>query len=139
MSYARYSYADVYVFLSCYGTLDCCGCSLDGSASFQSTADMLAHLDRHRATGHDVPQETYDELLADAAENDKHMAEVAAGKCCGCDGSGECRDYLPHDPKEPVCVFCKGTKKCGQCGGLGGSKDWAASRVPGQGEPGGGT
>ena len=103
---------------------------------------MLAHLDLHRAAGHDVPAETIEGLKADAAENDAFNANVAAGMCSSCDGTGECRDFMPHDPKEP-CVFCKGTKKCGQCGGRGGNAEWAARVPPGgkgdAGTPGSGT
>lgn len=69
MSYARFSYADVYVFMSTSGYLDCCGCILDDVAQFDNTADMIIHLDEHRAAGHNVPEGIDARLWADDHEN----------------------------------------------------------------------
>lgn len=79
MSYARFGWdgSDVYVYLSVYGYLDCCGCALDkqGTACY-STDEMIAHLEEHKAAGHHVPQETIDDLLADKEENDATIKEM---------------------------------------------------------------
>jgi hypothetical protein len=81
MSYARKSYCDVYVFLSVGGQLECCMCDLPGPSTFVSTttAEMVAHLDQHRAAGHDVPADTYAGLREDQRVNDRWMALVASG------------------------------------------------------------
>ena len=98
MSYARFGWngSDVYVYLDSGGYLTCCGCVLqerevveDGDSffgfymrpigeiietRFETTADLLIHLDRHRAAGHVVEESTYAELRADADENDQWIA-----------------------------------------------------------------
>ena len=55
MSYARFSHADVYVFMNVNGYLDCCGCILGDQYAFHSTDAMIDHLAQHRDAGHDVP------------------------------------------------------------------------------------
>lgn len=97
MSYARFGpTCDVYIYLDEAGTLNCCGCRLqdhrvenDGShpaqqagaagahvqSTFTVTADMLSHLEAHRAAGHVVPVSVYDDLRADANDNDAWMQE----------------------------------------------------------------
>lgn len=63
MSYARFSNGDVYV----YATGDkiiCCACKLSeprGEVTL-GRADMILHLEAHRAAGHDVPEEASDRL-----------------------------------------------------------------------------
>lgn len=69
MSYSRFGYADVYVFMNVGGYLSCCGCWLSDREDYYSTADMIAHLAEHRAAGHDVPDGIEDELLADDHAN----------------------------------------------------------------------
>lgn len=70
MSYARFSYADVYVFMSSSGHLECCGCILgDYSVTCDSTQEMVDHLAEHRAAGHDVPDGIEAALWADDREN----------------------------------------------------------------------
>lgn len=137
MSYARFSYADVYVFLSVYGHLYCCGCWLSKADEsvpdrFLTTADMLAHLDKHRAAGHDVPEETYDRLRKDAAENDAWMAKVDAGMCSTCSGDGKCHPnhevFTVH--RKERCPDCNDTNVCWACRGRGGSPEWAAAHAP---------
>ena len=130
MAYARFIDSDVYVFASAYGPLECCGCSLGGEWDFWTTAEMLAHLDKHRAAGPSVPDDCIEALKAEAAENDKRAADIQAGMCFSCDGTGECRDFIPHDPKAH-CAICNGTKRCSQCGGQGGNAPWAARAAGG--------
>lgn len=79
MSYARLSYCDVYVFLSVGGHLECSMCALGPTFTASKTDDMLAHLDAHRAAGHDVPDETYEELRADQKVNDRWIALLGEG------------------------------------------------------------
>lgn len=99
MSYARFGAggSDVYVFLHYDRCLQCCGCILQErewvedpdylltggyfkrvgehvETRFTSTADLLAHLDRHRAAGHCVDEGTYEGLKEDAAANDYWIA-----------------------------------------------------------------
>ena len=99
MSYARFGCddSDVYVFLHVSGFLYCCGCILQErewiedetrpviggdfgcvgeivQTEFADTASMIAHLKAHRAAGHTVSQDTIDDLLADAEENDAWIA-----------------------------------------------------------------
>lgn len=92
MAYARFSYADVYVFMNTGGFLDCCGCILQQrewvddpdmpilkgylkavepiiETMFYDTAGMVEHLALHRAAGHDVPDGIEAELWADDHEN----------------------------------------------------------------------
>ena len=69
MAYARFSYADVYVFMEVGGTLECCGCWLGNKWCFDSTEAMIAHLAEHRAAGHDVPAGLEDALRLDDAAN----------------------------------------------------------------------
>lgn len=85
MSYARFGWdnSDVYIILNCNGYLDCCGCRFVPwgadhdipPSHFKTTEAMLSHLDAHRAAGDCVPDETYDDLRADAAKNDAWMAD----------------------------------------------------------------
>lgn len=61
MSYVRWSEADVYLFGSVYGGIECCGCALDHySLSFYAEADLLAHLYEHVAAGHYVPARLFE-------------------------------------------------------------------------------
>lgn len=78
MSYCRFIEADVYVFFSASGLLECCGCGLavepDGEwwgSSFVAgdTETMIQHLERHREKGDFVPQEVFVEILNDDARN----------------------------------------------------------------------
>jgi len=94
MSYVRFAEdgSDVYVFASNVG-IECCGCPLqkrewveDGRPplggylkavgeivpdTFTSNDGMIEHLERHRATGHVVPEYVFDRLRdpKDAREN----------------------------------------------------------------------
>jgi hypothetical protein len=81
MSYARFGWddSDVYVYLDCGGYLTCCACKrLDETfPQFHLTAAMLNHLEGHRARGDVVPEQTFEELRQDAAENDAWMKTSA--------------------------------------------------------------
>lgn len=58
MSYARWSdTSDVYVMLNCSGYLECVGCQVWAP----TRAELWAHLDWHRAEGHQVPARAYDQ------------------------------------------------------------------------------
>lgn len=69
MAYSRFSYCDVYVYMSVRGHLECCGCILGDQWVFDSTQAMVDHLAEHRAAGHDVPDGIEDELRADDRAN----------------------------------------------------------------------
>ena len=92
MSYARFSFADVYVFMCVSGKLECCGCILQErewvddpewpifggylkavgeviETRFDTTQGMVDHLALHRAAGHDVPEHVEPALWADDADN----------------------------------------------------------------------
>jgi hypothetical protein len=93
MSYARFSNADVYVFMSTSGHLECCGCWLGDQWEFHSTQEMVDHLAAHRAAGHDVPEGIEDELWADDRENwiDYRRCDVE-----GCEERTTCGSPSPN-------------------------------------------
>lgn len=78
MAYARFSDCDVYVFLSVSGHLECCMCSLGPDLLAPNTAEMLAHLQRHREAGHDVPDEVFEELREKEGYINARIAEIRA-------------------------------------------------------------
>lgn len=71
MSYARFGAdgSEVYVFMNCGGSLECCGCWLDDQWTYGSTDAMIEHLKKHEEAGHHVPSYVYDELRMDDKEN----------------------------------------------------------------------
>lgn len=81
MSYVRFNEdgSDVYVFLCCYGYLECCACRLDfedgGRFEASTTGEMLEHLRSHRVAGHTVPESAFIRLEDHAVENDEWIAE----------------------------------------------------------------
>ena len=84
MAYARYgSDSDVYVYLSADYLL-CMQCNVEGlefnsqGAIAYTTADMLKHLEQHRAVGDKVPDECVECLKQDAEENDAWIAQYRA-------------------------------------------------------------
>lgn len=91
MSFARFSDGDVYVYLNTDGLFECCACTLSLSGQpptgwchlVETSAEMLAHLEAHRAVGDDVPDECLEELRADAEENDRRAAELREGRLRG--------------------------------------------------------
>lgn len=70
MSYARFSEGDVYVFShSAYEppkNIVCQVCSLDDERG-RDVAEMLDHLNEHRAAGHVVPRRAFDRLQMELA------------------------------------------------------------------------
>ena len=78
MAYARFSYCDVYVFLSVSGHLECCMCRLGPDLLAPNTSEMLAHLQRHREAGHDVPEEVLEELRDKEEYINARIAEMRA-------------------------------------------------------------
>lgn len=87
MAYSRFTGADVYVFMSSAGHLECCGCRLGNQWEFGSTQAMVDHLAEHRAAGHDVPVGLEAELWEDDQENwvDYRRCDVD-----GCDKRATC-------------------------------------------------
>jgi hypothetical protein len=59
--------------LSVDGLYTCCSCTLrDDGDDFEaySTAAIIDHLREHRAAGHHIPADLFDDLQTDATEND---------------------------------------------------------------------
>jgi len=66
MSYCRFGDdSDVYVYATFEDTYECCACRLSINWGHKTAADMIAHLEKHRATGHLVPQYAIDRLRGD--------------------------------------------------------------------------
>lgn len=66
MSYCRFAWdgSDVYVYESAQG-IECCGCRFDEHVTVQAPEEMIAHLARHRRSGHFVPEHAITGLWAD--------------------------------------------------------------------------
>lgn len=109
MSYSRFSFADVYVYMDVNGSLACCGCWLGDDWYFDSTKAMIAHLAEHRAAGHDVPDGIEDSLREDDAEN--FPPQCADGHEWG-------EEFQPY-PDHPLMQFLR-RRECVRC-------DWEAS------------
>jgi hypothetical protein len=65
MSVCRWSDdSDVYVYYSIFGGIECSRCLLNGARIFNALdePEMLAHLEQHKAAGHRVPCDAFDEL-----------------------------------------------------------------------------
>ncbi len=99
MSYCRFTEGDVYIFLSSdQNKLECCGCILQERKwvddesypilkgylkdvgeiiqdRFDTTQDMLDHLEIHKKNGHYVPDSCIEGLLRDQEENDEIMSK----------------------------------------------------------------
>lgn len=72
--------SQVYVFMSNdHHCLTCLSCPLipDGNGEFlaRTTAEMLTHLDRHKAAGNVVPDVAFERLRRDEAQNDQDMED----------------------------------------------------------------
>ena len=68
MSYCRFGWdgSDVYVFESCYGGFECCGCILkDKGFNCETPDEMIKHLCEHRRAGHFVPPDAVLALFED--------------------------------------------------------------------------
>ena len=105
MSYARFSHADVYVFMNVNGYLDCCGCILGDQYAFHSTDAMIDHLAQHRDAGHDVPDGIEDELRAD--DTDNFPPQCANGHEWG-------EPFHPYPNHEQLASITR--RKCTKCG-----------------------
>lgn len=73
MSYCRWGPdSDVYVYPAGHGNRDlivCCGCALRGDDDddvAETPQQMIAHLDRHVAAGHKVPEAAFERLRREA-------------------------------------------------------------------------
>jgi hypothetical protein len=75
MSYCRFIEADVYIFMSVGGWLECCGCSL-GRSRFDSTQEMIDHIAEHRENNDYVPEHVIQDLWEDAGENFPDLKEI---------------------------------------------------------------
>lgn len=132
MSYSRFGYADVYVYLDVHGYLSCCGCWLNHPGDFADTATLLRHLEDHKSAGHIVHDSTIESLKEDAEENDSWIEQVEDGMCSSCNGDGLCQCQHWSTPGSDhagrKCVYCaKGA--CPSCHGLGGKEEWAARKA----------
>lgn len=58
MSYVRFAWdgSDVYVYESCSGGIECCGCFFGQPFNCATAEEMIAHLATHRRAGHFVPE-----------------------------------------------------------------------------------
>ena len=98
MSYARFSYADVYVFMSTSGHLECCGCILGDQWAYDSTQAMVDHLAEHRAAGHDVPDGIEQQLRQD----DRARGEESCGPCTAAARAQNTRDNQRKNAKRRI-------------------------------------
>jgi hypothetical protein len=110
MSYCRWGEgSDVYVYLDVNGHLCCCGCQLNEGWYYDSTRQMLAHLEEHKKAGHLVPEYAAEGLREDELDNDDWLARVFEGMCSYCSGDGkDINSYLP-EYKDKKCFACNGT------------------------------
>lgn len=106
MSYARFSDADVYVYMSVSGYLSCCGCWLGDEWNFTSTDAMIAHIQEHRKAGHDVPDNLEDALRADDEEN--FPPQCAAGHDWG-------EPYHPYPDHRNEFIRYITRRRCKRC------------------------
>lgn len=104
MSYARFSYADVYIYMDVGGHLSCCGCWLGDEWEFHSTSAMIEHIQEHRKAGHDVPDGLEDALRRDDQEN-------FPPQCAGGHDWGE--PFHPYPDNEFASVIIR--RKCNRC------------------------
>lgn len=83
MSYARFGdESDVYVYSHCDGSLQCCACRITGMGgkwAYDTTDEILAHLEKHIARGDKVPDYCIEGLKAEREENDAFIAHMRAG------------------------------------------------------------
>ena len=48
--------SSVYIYESVYGGIECCGCDVGDRHNFDTDAEVLVHLEAHRAAKHHVPE-----------------------------------------------------------------------------------
>ena len=78
MSYCRFIEADIYLFWSSTGGIECCACLLRGrkrgslfpeSQIFETFKAALEHVADHRDAGHHVPLDVDARIIEDALEH----------------------------------------------------------------------
>lgn len=78
MSYCRFLEADIYLFWSSSGGIECCACLLGrrkkgalfpNSQSFETFKQALEHVADHRDAGHHVPLDVDARIIEDALEH----------------------------------------------------------------------
>ena len=65
MALCRFGWSsDVYVYYDVSGGICCCRCPLSEGWNLvlQTEREMIAHLNRHRAAGHEVPDDAFADL-----------------------------------------------------------------------------
>jgi hypothetical protein len=74
MAYCRFTrQSDVHVYEDVGGGLTCCGCTLRGVGPLgqdfncPTRSSMIAHLEEHRAAGHEVEEDTFHRLREEIA------------------------------------------------------------------------
>lgn len=91
MSYCRWSDGDVYLYPTEFATaeapskIECCGCWLEdiGCVTLTGHAAAIAHLEQHRAAGHEVPEYAFERLRFEHANGDRPVWQAptaAAGE-----------------------------------------------------------
>ena len=107
MAYARFSYADLYVFMHYLGHLECCGCWLGEQWAFYSTNDMIDHIGKHRAAGHNVPDGLEDSIRVDDETN-------FPPQCADGHDWGEL--FYPYGEDRDPFIQSLTRRKCRRCG-----------------------
>lgn len=75
MAYARFFDSDIYIYSHVDGYIECCACWLNDkleeyslfglSEKIQDDETLLAHIQEHRARGHNIPDDLEQEILSD--------------------------------------------------------------------------
>lgn len=70
MSYCRFGEADVYVYPSVMGGIECCACRLNQgeSQNLPLRSQMIEHLHEHQIAGHHVPARVFQRLEREIVE-----------------------------------------------------------------------
>jgi hypothetical protein len=89
MAYCRWGDGDLYIYEDARGGLTCCGCKLqeqppagfDGASFNCSTRSaMIAHIDEHRAAGHEVQKGVVDALREEIAQLGDRVGDQAEAR-----------------------------------------------------------
>ena len=111
MSYCRFLEADIYLFWSSSGGIECCACLLGrrkkgalvpNSQFFETFKEALEHVADHRDVGHHVPLDVDARIIEDALE---HGPRVPRNKAHITKGTRGFRNALTR------CVAKRATKK----------------------------
>jgi hypothetical protein len=82
MAYSRFTNSDIYIYPSTLGHIECSGCFLniptDEYSLFQSTQihddeTLLMHILQHKLSGHNMPENLAQEILADPDRYSKYI------------------------------------------------------------------